>query len=373
VAVGQVGSAGDSLVVTDLSKSYFESQSGARAVEKVSFTVPEGCFYTLLGPSGCGKTTTLRCVAGLERADAGTITLANRIFSSPTVFVPPHRRDIGMVFQSYAIWPHMTVFENASFPLRVRNTGLTRKQIQERVEQALATVQLSGFESRNATQLSGGQQQRLALARALVQQPRLLLLDEPLSNLDAKLRERMRSEIRDLQRRLHITTLYVTHDQIEALSMSDRIAVMSKGTLMQESAPRDLYQHPASKVVAEFVGAGNFLEGEVTAVLDGNERRVATPIGDLVAVCPPDASAGTRLTLLVRPEYVRVETSRPEGSNVFEGRIEEIMFLGEFVDCRVRVRGQLLNTRPHPTRPLTKGDTVWLVLRPDLCSALMTP
>lgn len=154
--------------------------------------------------------------------------------------------------------------------------------------------------------------------------------------------------------------------------MSDRIAVMSKGSLVQESAPRDLYQHPASKVVADFVGAGNFLDGEVTAELDGDERRIATVIGDVVAVCPPEARAGSRLTLLVRPENVRVETARPEIRNVFEGRVEELTFLGEFVDCRVRVQGHLLQTRPHPTLPLAKGDTVWLALRPDLCSVLMS-
>ena len=366
-----VGGSGE-LVVTEISKAYLARADGPRAVESVTFTVREGCFYTLLGPSGCGKTTTLRCVAGLERADAGTIELAGTMLSSPRVFVPPHRRDIGMVFQSYAIWPHMTVFDNAAFPLRVRRTGLSRTQMKERVEQALATVQLSGFEGRNATQLSGGQQQRLALARALVQQPKLLLLDEPLSNLDAKLRERMRTEIRDLQRRLGITTLYVTHDQIEALSMSDRIGVMSKGTIVQESAPRELYQHPANKIVADFVGAGNFLDAEAVDVLDGDLRRLATPIGDVVAVCDAETRIGASMILLVRPENVRVETSRPDGPNTYQGTVEELVFLGEYVDCRVRVGGQLLHARPHPTLPITKGDTVWLVLRPDLCSVLMT-
>jgi iron(III) transport system ATP-binding protein len=359
-------------VVTGISKSYLSGHDGFRAVENVSFTVPEGSFYTLLGPSGCGKTTTLRCVAGLERADEGMIELAGKVLSSPRSFVPPHRRDIGMVFQSYAIWPHMSVFENAAFPLRVRGAGLSKAALTERVEQALATVQLSGFEHRNATQLSGGQQQRLALARALVQQPKLLLLDEPLSNLDAKLRERMRSEIRDLQQRLGITTLYVTHDQIEALSMSDRIGVMSRGQLVQESSPRDLYQRPASRMVADFVGAGNFLDGEVTAVLDGDEWRVRTAIGDVVVVCPAETRAGSRVTLLVRPEYLEVATGRPAGPNAFRGEVEELVFLGEFVDCRVRVAGELLRTRPHPTIRLAKGDTIWLTLRPDLCSVLVT-
>jgi iron(III) transport system ATP-binding protein len=359
------------LVVTDLAKAFVVRDSQMRAVERVAFTVPEGSFYTLLGPSGCGKTTTLRCVAGLERPDRGTIELAGATLSSARVFVPPHRRDIGMVFQSYAIWPHLTVFQNAAFPLEVRRMGLSRAQIRERVEATLATVQLTGLEDRNATQLSGGQQQRLALARALVQQPKLLLLDEPLSNLDAKLRERMRTEIRDLQRRLGITTLYVTHDQIEALSMSDRIGVMSQGAIVQESAPRELYQHPTNRLVADFVGAGNFLEGAVLA-RDGDAWRLATPIGDVVAACPPEARPGARVTLLVRPENVRVSTTRPETPNAYEGMVEEVVFLGEFVDCRVRVGAQLMYARPHPALPIVRGDRVWLVLEPELCSVLMT-
>ena len=359
------------LVVTDIAKTFQLRDGATRAIERVTFTVPEGSFYTLLGPSGCGKTTTLRCVAGLERPDSGTIELAGATLSSTRVFVPPHRRGIGMVFQSYAIWPHLTVFQNAAFPLEVRRRGLTRAQIRERVERALATVQLSGFEGRNATQLSGGQQQRLALARALVQEPKLLLLDEPLSNLDAKLRERMRTEIRDLQRRLGITTLYVTHDQIEALSMSDRIGVMSRGAIVQESAPRDLYQHPASRTVADFVGAGNFLEGEAVAPA-GDGWRIATPIGDVVAACPSDVRSGSHVTVLVRPENVRVATTRPEAPNAYEGTVEEIVFLGEFVDCRVRVGAQLIYTRPHPTLTIARGDSIWLTLRPELCSVLVT-
>jgi len=363
------GGAG-SLVVTEISKAYVARHEGIRAVDAVTFTVPEGCFYTLLGPSGCGKTTTLRCVAGLERVDGGTIELSGTVVSSATVFVPPHRRGIGMVFQSYAIWPHMTVFDNAAFPLRVRGRGLSRQEIRERVEQALATVQLAGFEERNATQLSGGQQQRLALARALVQRPKLLLLDEPLSNLDAKLRERMRGEIRDLQRRLGITTLYVTHDQIEALSMSDRIGVMSRGTIVQESAPRDLYQHPASMVVADFVGTSNFMAAEVVGVVDATRLRLKAAIGEVVAVCPESTRPGDRVTLLFRPENIRVGTTRSTVLNTYEGRVEELVFLGEFLDCRVRVGGQLFYTRQHPMLPVSRGDIVWVELPPHLCSVL---
>lgn len=359
-----------SLVVTEISKTYAMRDKGVRAVDGVSFVVEEGCFYTLLGPSGCGKTTTLRCVAGLERIDDGTIVVAGSMVSSAKVFVPPHRRDIGMVFQSYAIWPNMTVFENTAFPLQVRRRGLSKQQIRERVEQALATVQLTGFEGRNATQLSGGQQQRLALARALVQQPKLLLLDEPLSNLDAKLRERMRSEIRDLQRRLGITTLYVTHDQLEALSMSDRIGVMSRGRIVQESAPRDLYQRPTSKVVADFVGTSNFMEAEVAGPVSGARMRLKAPIGEIVVVCPEGVRPGERVTLLFRPENIRLDLRRSDAPNVFEGAIEELVFLGEYVDCRVRVGGQLLYTRQHPSLQVARGDRVWVELPPDQCSVL---
>src|ERR687885_785728 len=241
----------------------FETPRGAiRAVDEVHLEVGAGEFLVLLGPSGCGKTTTLRCVAGLERPDGGSIVVAGRKVSGNGRFVPPHKRDIGMVFQSYAIWPHMSVFENVAFPLRVAR-GIPGADIKRRVEEALATVQLAGYEGRMATQLSGGQQQRLALARALVRQPRVLLLDEPLSNLDAKLREHMRTEVRELQRALGITTLYVTHDQAEALSMSNRIAVMERGRIMQEGTPREIYQRPATRFVADFVGNANFLEATV--------------------------------------------------------------------------------------------------------------
>src|SRR5438552_9240906 len=219
------------VIVSDLVKTFADRRDRVRAVDGVSFQIEEGEFYTLLGPSGCGKTTTLRCIAGLERTDGGQIIVDGKIVSShsPNVFVPPHKRDIVMVFQSYAIWPHMTVFENVAFPLRVSKQRVPRSEITRRVEAALALVQLEGYGGRMATQLSGGQQQRLALARALVREPKLLLLDEPLSNLDAKLREHMRAELRDIQRRLGVTTIYVTHDQIEALSMSNRIALMEQG------------------------------------------------------------------------------------------------------------------------------------------------
>src|SRR6186997_1485860 len=255
-----------------------------RAAQDVTFTVEEGRLFTLLGPSGCGKTTTLRSIAGLERPRAGEISVNGRVvFSSgKRVFVAPNRRGFGMVFQSYAIWPHMTVFENAAFPLEVGDRKYSRKQIRENVTRVLTAVQLDHLADREATKLSGGQQQRLALARALVMEPALLLLDEPLSNLDAKLRERMRFELKRLQRELGITTVYVTHDQSEALALSHEIAVMSEGRIQQIASPREIYERPVNSFVADFVGSTNFLDGSVLGP-DGAEGqyRVRTPIGDV--------------------------------------------------------------------------------------------
>src|SRR6185312_12427087 len=258
--------------VKSLTKIYADGDNaGVKAVDGISFTVEEGRFYTLLGPSGCGKTTTLRCIAGLEKANGGEIVVAGKkvYAAGDHTFVPAYRRPIGMVFQSYAIWPHLTVFENVAFPLRVGKQRFSSADIRKKVGSALAQVELGDYEERMATQLSGGQQQRLALARALVREPQVLLLDEPLSNLDAKLRERMRVELRELQRRLRITTVYVTHDQIEALSMSNVIAVMSGGKIVQEGSPREIYLQPKTKFVANFIGSTNQMTGQVTK-LEGN-------------------------------------------------------------------------------------------------------
>src|SRR5438093_4156339 len=242
-----------------VSKSYGTVQ----AVDRASLEVERGEIFTLLGPSGCGKTTTLRLVAGLEHPDAGEIALRGRVVASASrrLFVPPHKRNLGMVFQSYAIWPHMNVFENVAYPLRLR--GVKRRTIRDRVTQVLDLVGLGGLERRSATLLSGGQMQRLALCRALVYEPDLLLLDEPFSNLDAKLREQMRVELKVLQRRLGVTVLFVTHDQIEALSLSDRIAVMQRGRVEQVGAPRSLYERPASAFVRDFLGQTVILRGSV--------------------------------------------------------------------------------------------------------------
>ena len=336
---------GVSVQVRGLVVEYAAQGRTVRAVDGVSFTVERGAFYTLLGPSGCGKTSTLRCIAGLESARAGEIRLGDQVVVShaPPVLVPPHKRDIGMVFQSYAIWPHLNVFENVAFPLRL--TGkLSDPQIGQRVESALAMVQLDGYGGRLATQLSGGQQQRLALARALVREPSLLLLDEPLSNLDAKLRESMRIELREIQKRFGITTIYVTHDQGEALAMSDRIAVMEQGRIVQEGSPREIYSAPASPFVAGFVGSTNFIRGTVQG-MDGAFVQVRSGLLMLAGISRQALANNTPVTLSVRPENIAIHRRKPEGRIATEGVIEAASYLGEYMDYRIRIDGQAIMAR----------------------------
>ncbi len=357
--------------VADLVKVFRDGRGSVPACNGVSFDVPAGKFFTLLGPSGCGKTTTLRSIAGLERPDAGEIALEGAVVYSSRrgIFVPPNRRDIGMVFQSYAIWPHMTVFENVAFPLRVSRERPARPEILNRVRKALATVQLDGLEGRPATRLSGGQQQRLALARALVREPKLLLLDEPMSNLDAKLREQMRLELRALQRQLGITTIYVTHDQAEALAMSNLVAVMHAGRIAQIGAPREIYERPANRFVTDFVGSTNFLSGRVAGAAGHERYWVQTACGPLSCTIPGGAAAGAEVTVSVRPEDVSIhEPPQPDGG--WEATVEQVVFLGECMDCRLAVDGHLLRVRAHPSVHVRRGDRVFLTFRPDRCIAI---
>jgi iron(III) transport system ATP-binding protein len=357
--------------VSDLVKVFRDGRGNVPACDGVSFEVPAGKFFTLLGPSGCGKTTTLRSIAGLERPDVGEIALEGAVVYSSRggIFVPPNRRDIGMVFQSYAIWPHMTVFENVAFPLRVSRARPTRPEILNRVRKALATVQLDGLEGRPATRLSGGQQQRLALARALVREPKLLLLDEPMSNLDAKLREQMRLELRSLQRQLGITTIYVTHDQAEALAMSNLVAVMHAGRIAQIGAPREIYERPANRFVTDFVGSTNFLSGRVAGAAGDERYWVQTPCGPLACAIPGGAAAGAEVTVSLRPEDLSIcEPPRPDGA--WEATVEQVVFLGECMDCRLAVNGHLLRVRAHPSVHVRRGDRVFLTFRPDRCIAI---
>jgi iron(III) transport system ATP-binding protein len=355
----------------------YESDRGeVHAVRGINLQIKEGQFYTLLGPSGCGKTSTLRCLAGLEAASAGEITIAGTVVysSSRRVLVPPHKRDIGMVFQSYAIWPHMSVFENVAFPLREMRR-FSRAEIKERVAHALRLVQLSGLEDRPAPFLSGGQQQRLALARALVRQPKVLLLDEPLSNLDAKLREDTRVELRGLVKEIGITTVYVTHDQLEALTMSDVVAVMNEGQIVQEASPIEIYRAPQERFVANFIGLSNFLEGQVSRVANGNGIGVVeTKDGALDCVLPPAAKVKDSVTVIIRPEDIvlsRAGSTAP-GQNLLEGKVVAALFVGEAMEYQLELRGgTALRLKLHASTGVAKGDTIRIEMPAKHCRALL--
>jgi iron(III) transport system ATP-binding protein len=352
------------------------------AVDGVSFGVEPGRILTLLGPSGCGKTTTLRCIAGLEAPTAGTIRIDGEVVTSVAHHrsVPSEKRNIGMVFQSYAVWPHMTVAQNLALPLQVRHTPAAERR--KRVGDVLELVGLGGLENRYANRLSGGQQQRVALARAIIYNPRLLLFDEPLSNLDAKLRERMRIEIRKLQREVGITSVYVTHDQAEAMIISDRIIVMNRGRIEQEGDARTLYTRPASAFVATFLGVANLVPGLVqsaesngarTAVLissdvssDGGERTLV--YADSVRT---DQPANGSVYLSVRPEDVVLHRCRPQNAtNVLDGRITLTSYLGNLVEYVVEACGREWRVQVHPHDPFEVGATVFLELPPERCLCL---
>jgi len=343
-----------------------------RAARDVSFDVPEGKLFTLLGPSGCGKTTTLRSIAGLERPKSGEITLGGRAVyaSAGGIFIAPNERNIGMVFQSYAIWPHMTVFENAAFPLKVGRRKLDAAAIRERVMRVLAIVAMDALAERPATNLSGGQQQRLALARALVMEPQLLLLDEPMSNLDAKLREHMRFELKRIQRDTGVTTVYVTHDQAEALALSHEIAVMSDGVIMQIGSPREIYERPRSRFVADFIGRTNLLEAKVVSSGGNGQYRVGTVLGELTAISADSLAPGSAVTLSIRPEDIDLSEARPDGPNVCAGSVSSKVFLGDTVDFQVAVGDQLVLARAHPSLRTPVGDPIFLSISTEKCVAL---
>ena len=358
------------LTVDGLVKNYFAERQVVRVVDGVSFEIQPGHFYSLLGPSGCGKTTTLRCVAGLEQANDGTIRIGDDVLCSPGRHVPADQRDIGMVFQSYAIWPHMTVFENAAFPLRVARPRTSRTEIKRRVGEALELVRLSQYSGRSATQLSGGQQQRLALARALVREPSVLLLDEPLSNLDAKLRDEMRAEVRELQQRLGITALFVTHDQAEALSMSDRVAVMGDGKIVQEGSPAEIYQRPQTRYVADFVGKANFVEATIGGWVDDRTVELSAMGERLRTACPGGLSTGDPVVLSIRPEELRTHPARPDRPNVVEGTIERVEFLGDMLECAVTAGGQRLLIRQSPYTQAARGQQIFVEFPQEACTVL---
>ncbi len=336
------------------------------AVRGVSFTVAPGEQLTLLGPSGCGKTTTLRAVAGLEQPSAGVIRIDGvPVYSSAlNVNVPAEKRGLSMVFQSYAIWPHMTVFENVAYGLRVRRTGAA--ELTEKVHRALDMVQMRAFADRRASQLSGGQQQRVALARAFVFQPSVLLFDEPLSNLDAKLRADMRIELRDLQHRLGITSLYVTHDLEEALAMSDRIVVMRDGLVEQTGTPDEIYRLPRSAFVADFIGSANLIRGRARPDLaTGDLIALENGEGQIIYGMAYGRAVGGELIFSVRTVHLQLSLQRPEGTkNVWPVRVEKTVFQGDFSQVHIHWGAQRMVARCAAMEPIAAGREVFLTVEP---------
>jgi iron(III) transport system ATP-binding protein len=352
------------VTIRRLSKTYGGAANALAAVSALDLNVRDNQFVTLLGPSGCGKTTTLRLIAGYMAPDTGTIHVDDRLVSSTDTLVPPEHRGMGMVFQNYAVWPHKTVFENVVFGLKLRK--IPAAQARARVAETLALVNLQGFENRLPSQLSGGQQQRVALARSLVVEPGILLLDEPLSNLDAKLRERMRGELKELQRRTGITFIYVTHDQAEALALSDQIAVIHAGRLQQFGTPHEVYTRPANRLVADFMGHLNLVPGEVIAAADGRARvRIAGAL-ELDVAPPAGVQNGEQIDIGVRPENVILTRgSAPERSNI-GAQVIDRTFLGNLNEYAVALAsGQQLRVQTHPKQQFAGGERVGVAFDPD--------
>jgi iron(III) transport system ATP-binding protein len=361
--------------IENLEKYFGEDKDRVHVLKGVSLEIPEGSLYTFLGPSGCGKTTTLRCVAGLERPEGGKISIDEKVVygASDRVYIPTNKRPIGMVFQSYAIWPHMTVFENVAYPMTIqRHPRRSKDEIKRRVLDVLRIVGLQGLEDRPAPKLSGGQQQRVAFARALVNEPKVMLLDEPLSNLDAKLREQMRFEIKALQRRVNITTIYVTHDQGEALAISDQIAVMHAGKLIEVGDPHQLYSRPKRKFTATFLGLTNLIDGKVVELGgDSQPGRVETKRGLLSFVPTSQLEKNQKVVVSIRPEHIQVYKTKPqESDNVVEGTVKEAVFMGDAYHCQIGVGDDLLRVHTHPFLVMNPGDKVYLRFDPQSCNGL---
>ena len=331
------------------------------AVSHVSLEIQDGELFTLLGPSGCGKTTILRLIGGFHKPDNGEIYFDGK----PVTPVPPYERNIGMVFQNYALWPHMTIFNNITYGLKLKK--FSKNEISEKISKVLKLVNLVGLENRYPGQLSGGQQQRVALARALVLNPNVLLLDEPLSNLDAKIRVQVRAEIRKLQKELGITTIYVTHDQEEALTLSDRIAVINLGKLMQIGTPRDLYERPENPFVADFIGINNLISGDVQEVNPTEEwMKVQTKIGPLICLCDERFKLGDRCMISVRPETASISQSRDtqKGFNCIGGTVSFAYYIGNTIRYDVEMNHDLIFKvdiqNPWGYQPFSIGEKVYV-------------
>jgi len=358
------------LELRDLTKNF----GGFKAVDHVTLKVESGEFLSLIGPSGCGKTTTLRMIAGLSEPDGGSIFIKNEVVNEK----PVHKRNIGMVFQSYALFPHMTVFDNIAFGLRMKK--LNKNNIQKKVDEVLHLIQLPHLGDRYPKQISGGQQQRVALARAIVTEPAVLLLDEPMSNLDAKLREQMRVDLKQLQQKLGITTIYVTHDQIEAFTMSDQVVVMNEGRIEQIGTPVDVYEMPATVFAANFIGHSNIIRSKLVRQTDGSDSYVVTEKGLKIKVAPKEVfENGEKVCLAIRPERIRLLALNQEAKleNRLEGKIDFIAYLGASTQYQVSLETgdnfvvEEQNIRGYQTRK--KGATIFLEWSADDCLLTRLP
>lgn len=354
--------------IKGLTKEYDTDHGTVKAVRGISLEAKQGEFCVLLGPSGCGKTTTLRCVAGLERPTKGEIVIEDTVVSSHErqIHVPPEDRGLGMIFQSYAVWPHLDVFHNVALPLEHGKRKLSASEIRERVETAVDLVRLAGLEKRKATELSGGQQQRVALARAFACRPKVLLMDEPLSNLDAKLREEMRSEIKQITSSAGVTVLYVTHDQAEALVLADIVAVMRNGVILQRGFPQELYRYPENLEVAEFLGEMNFIKGrKVDGELHG-PHMVETRLGNFTSDAAREVSVGESVVLGIRPEHVQLHGEKPQAKNTVAALIVQQQFLGNSAVYGLESNGVRISARVgvYPASAHSCKGPVFAVLDP---------
>ena len=351
------------IAIEHLVKSY---DGSVPAIDGIDLKVDDGELVVLLGPSGCGKTTTLRCIAGFEEVTSGRILMDDAVVSSASFFLPPEKRAIGMVFQSYAVWPHMSVFENVAYGVRLKR-GITRADADRRASGALETVGLGALQQRGANELSGGQQQRVALARAIALEPRALLFDEPLSNLDAKLRQRMRLEIRALQRRLGIKSVYVTHDQEEAMVVADRIVLMKDGRIEQVGAPQDIYNRPNSVFCAEFIGSANVIRGAIEGhTAEGS--RIALAPGVIIPAPTINAPVSTLVDVVIRPEHFVVASAQgaSDGNATgLRGIVTESVFVGAFTEITVDVGPVKVRAHVIPARAIDIGSAIELELNVD--------
>jgi len=348
------------LKVNNLSKSFGK----VKAVQGVSFEAVEGKVLSLLGPSGCGKTTTLRCIAGFENPDRGDICLDDKKIT----FIPPEKRGIGMVFQSYALWPHMTVYGNLAFGLQIRK--VPKDEITKKIKKVLSMVQLEGYENRYPRQMSGGQQQRIAMARALIFEPEIMLLDEPLSNLDAKLREEMRFQFTELQKSLGITAVYVTHDQAEALVLSDKVVILDKGKIVQSGSPKEIYSNPKNKFVAGFIAVTTFIDGNVDSFAEEKKKVIVkTDDGLIIHGFNNSFDIGQKVSVAMRMnviKFIQDENKSDKNTvNIFKGKIIQSSYLGDIIDYKIKVGNWEVRTNSDAKYNFKVGEEVTFYLSPE--------